>query len=160
MSKHTWTTRPIEQRDWETWCRLFKSYGDFYETPIDEDQLRLVWSWIHEDRSVEAIAVVAEGDTGDPVGIAHLRSWVRPLRGEIAGYLDDLFVDSDFRGSGAVDALFNAVTELGAERGWSIVRWTTADDNYRARTAYDRVAARTGWITYEMHIDVDHNDNR
>jgi ribosomal protein S18 acetylase RimI-like enzyme len=152
MSSLTWTTRPIEQRDWHAWCRLFKAYGSFYDVVISEDQLRRVWSWIHEDHSVEAIVVVAQGDVTEPVGLAHLRSWVRPLRGEIAGYLDDLFVDPDSRGSGAVDALFDAIAELGVDRGWSIVRWTTADDNYRARSAYEHVATRTGWITYEMDI--------
>lgn len=152
MSKLTWTTRPIEQRDWETWCRLFQAYGDFYNSPLSEENLRLVWSWIHDDRSVEAIAVVPAGDSTEPVGIAHLRSWVRPLKGEIAGYLDDLFVDPDLRGSGAADALFDAIRAMGVDRGWSIVRWTTADDNYRARSAYDRVATRTGWITYEMDL--------
>ena len=40
------------------------------------------------------------------------------------------------------------------ERGWSIVRWTTADDNYRARAVYDELATRTTWITYDMTPDV------
>jgi GNAT superfamily N-acetyltransferase len=130
----------------------FKSYGKICESPISDDQLRLVWSWIHADRSVEAIAVVPGGEENDPAGIAHLRSWVRPLRGEVAGYLDDIFVDPQNRGSGAADALFEATRALGVKHGWSIVRWTTADDNYRARSAYERVATRTGWITYEMDL--------
>lgn len=154
MSKPTWTTRPLEQRDWDAWCRLFKSYGEFYESPISDDQLHRVWAWIHEDQLIDGIAVVSEGDLSEPVGIAHLRSWVRPARGEIAGYLDDLFVDPRCRGSGAVDALFDAIGVLASERDWSIVRWTTADDNYRARAAYDRVATRTGWITYELAVSV------
>src|SRR6476619_6192370 len=118
MSDATWTTRPLEQRDWDAWSRLFKGYGEFYESPISDEQLQLVWSWIHEDRSIDGIAVVVEGDAGEPVGIAHLRSWVRPLKGEIAGYLDDLFVDPAFRGSGAADALFDAIRAIGVDRGW------------------------------------------
>jgi hypothetical protein len=31
-----------------------------------------------------------------------------------------------------------------------MIRWTTADDNYRARGVYDRLATRTTWITYDM----------
>jgi GNAT superfamily N-acetyltransferase len=65
-------------------------------------------------------------------------------------YLDDLFVDPDHRGSGAVGALFDALNRLATERDWAIIRWTTADDNYRARTVYDRLATRTTWITYDM----------
>ena len=63
----------------------------------------------------------------------------------IAGYLDDLFVDPDARGSGAVDALFAEINRLALERNWAVVRWTTADDNYRARAVYDkRARARPG----------------
>jgi ribosomal protein S18 acetylase RimI-like enzyme len=152
MSNPRWTTRPIEQRDWEAWCRLFKDYAEFYERSISDNQLRIVWSWIHDDKLIDAIVVLPAGDAGEPVGIAHLRSWVRPLRGEIAGYLDDLFVDPRFRGSGAVDALFDAIRELGADRGWKIVRWTTADDNLRAQAAYERVSERTHWVTYELDV--------
>ena len=38
---------------------------------------------------------------------------------------------------------------MARERGWSVVRWITADDNYRGRGVYDRVAKRTMWITYD-----------
>jgi ribosomal protein S18 acetylase RimI-like enzyme len=75
---------------------------------------------------------------------------VRPLRGVVCGYLDDLFVEPAFRGSGAVDALFGEINRIALERDWAVVRWTTAEDNARARAVYDRVATRTAWITYDM----------
>ena len=31
-----------------------------------------------------------------------------------------------------------------------MVRWITADDNYRGRAKYDQHASRTMWITYDM----------
>ena len=50
-------------------------------------------------RTVEAlVAAPVDGDgneTGEIQGLAHLREWVRPLRGVKCGYLDDLFVDPD-----------------------------------------------------------------
>ncbi len=150
MNETTWMTRPLEQRDWEAWQRLFKGYCAFYKQATSEEHLRRVWSWIHEDHSVEAVVAVPAGDRGEAVGLVHMRSWVRPLRGEIAGYLDDIFVDPAVRGTGVVQALFAAIDATAVEQGWRIVRWTTADDNYRARRAYDRVATRTDWITYEM----------
>lgn len=144
MSDSQWMTRPVEQRDWDAWSRLFSGYCEFYEWPTSEQHLRRVWSWIHDEGSVEAIVAVPADGTGEPVGLAHLRAWVRPLRGEIAGYLDDLFVDPAARGTGVVEALFAPIDTTAIAHGWSIVRWTTADDNYRARTVYDRVATRTG----------------
>ena len=68
----------------------------------------------------------------------------------MSGYLDDLFVEPDVRGTGVVDALFQAIGALAAERGWDVVRWTTAADNHRAQAAYARVASRTTWVTYDM----------
>ena len=75
---------------------------------------------------------------------------MRPLRGVVCGYLDDLFVEPGRRGSGVVDALFAEINRIAVERDWPVVRWTTADDNYRARSVYDRLATRTTWITYDM----------
>jgi ribosomal protein S18 acetylase RimI-like enzyme len=47
------------------------------------------------------------------------------------------------------DALIDHLATMARERGWSVVRWITADDNYRGRGVYDRVAKRTMWITYD-----------
>jgi GNAT superfamily N-acetyltransferase len=150
MDEATWSTRRVERRDWDAWQRLFKGYCAFYARPTSEQHLRKVWSWIHDEHRVEAIVAVPAHGSGQPVGLAHLRSWVRPLYGEVAGYLDDIFVDPEARGTGVAQTLFSAIDAMATEQGWNIVRWTTADDNYRARAAYDRVATRTGWITYEM----------
>lgn len=68
----------------------------------------------------------------------------------ICGYLDDLFVDPEWRGTGAVEALFTEINRLALERHWAVVRWTTAVDNLRAQGAYDKVATRTSWVTYDM----------
>lgn len=150
----SWTVRPVGTDEFDTWTRLYRGYAAFYETPTSDEHQRLIWSWIHDDRSVECLVAVPVNDdgaeVGAPRGLAHLREWVRPLRGVTAGYLDDLFVDPDHRGSGAVDALFDEMNRLAVERDWAVIRWTTADDNYRARTVYDRLATRTTWITYDM----------
>ena len=150
----TWTVRSVREAEFDAWTRLYRGYAAFYETPTSDEHQQQIWSWIHDDRSVECLVAVPVdrecNETGDPQGLAHLREWVRPLRGVIAGYLDDLFVEPEHRGSGAVGALFAAINDRANERGWATIRWTTADDNYRARAVYDTLATRTTWITYDM----------
>lgn len=149
-----WCVRHVRDDEFEPWSRLFRGYAAFYRWPTSDEHQRQIWRWIHDDRTVEALVAVAVDDAGhetsEPRGLAHLREWVRPLRGVVCGYLDDLFVDPSTRGTGAVDALFGEINRLAMERDWAIVRWTTADDNYRARSVYDRLATRTTWITYDM----------
>jgi hypothetical protein len=31
-----------------------------------------------------------------------------------------------------------------------VIRWITAENNYRARGVYDRLATRTNWVTYDL----------
>ncbi len=52
-----------------------------------------------------------------------------------------------------MDALLTELRRVALARGWSVVRWITADDNHRARSVYDRYAERTMWITYDMATD-------
>jgi Acetyltransferase (GNAT) family. len=61
-------------------------------------------------------------------------------------------VEPDARGTGAVDALFDGLTTIARQRGWSKIRWITADDNHRARGKYDQVAERTMWVIYDMPV--------
>ena len=150
----TWKVRPVRADEFEPWTRLFRGYAAFYERETSDDHQQQIWSWIHERSWVEALVAVPVDDAGDevgePQGLAHLREWVRPLRGAVFSYLDDLFVEPAFRGQGVVDALFAEINRLALERSWPAVRWTTADDNYRARAVYDQIATRTTWITYDM----------
>ena len=149
-----WKVRHVDTSEFDAWTRLFRGYCDFYHWPTSEEHQRQIWGWIHEDEIVEALVAVEVDSSGaevaGPRGLAHLREWIRPLRGVRSGYLDDLFVDPEVRGGGAVDALFHEINQMAVDRGWDVVRWTTADNNYRARGTYDKIAQRTTWITFDM----------
>jgi ribosomal protein S18 acetylase RimI-like enzyme len=149
-----WKIRHVELGEFDAWSRLFRGYCDFYEWPTSDEHQQQIWEWIHDLGRVEALVAVESDDLGneidEPMGLAHLREWVRPLHGAICGYLDDLYVDPAKRGSGAVDALFSEMNRLALQRGWAVVRWTTAESNFRAQGAYDKVAQRTTWVTYDM----------
>jgi GNAT superfamily N-acetyltransferase len=133
------------------WRRLYDGYATFYKMPMNDEIAERVWGWINDPaHSVEAL--VARTHNGRVIGLAHFRSMPRPLNGSTAGFLDDLFVDPEFRGGRVADQLIKTLAELARQRGWTVIRWLTADDNYRARGVYDRHAKRTMWITYQMDL--------
>jgi ribosomal protein S18 acetylase RimI-like enzyme len=112
-----------------------------------------VWAWLLDPtHSVEGM--VAVDPSSRIQGLAHYRDFSRPSSASTGGYLDDLFVDPEVRGEGAADALLTDLKRIGQERNWTIIRWITADDNYRARGKYDQFAVRTPWITYDMEPDL------
>lgn len=131
------------------WEVLYAGYADFYRKAQTPEMRERVWSWIH-DQANEVECLLALDANSKPIGLAHFREFARPLDASRGGYLDDLFVAPTARGSGAAQALFDALRGEARRRGWTVVRWITADDNYRARGLYDNVATRTPWLTYDM----------
>lgn len=136
----------------DAWDTLYAGYAGFYRVRQTPEMRETVWGWIL-DPAHELEALIAEDTaTGTPIGLAHYRPYARPIAAAVGGYLDDLFVAPDRRGEGLADALIAAVADIGRARGWTVVRWITADDNYRGRGVYDRVATRTMWVTYEVKL--------
>lgn len=143
--------RAVREEDRPQWDSLYAGYAEFYgvaQTPAMRDT---VWSWLH-DEGAEVRGLVAEGEEGRLVGLTHFRPFARPLSATTGCFLDDLFVHPEARGLRVADALIAAVREVAKQNGWSVVRWITADDNYRARGVYDRVAAKTDWVTYDIKV--------
>ncbi len=108
-----------------------------------------MWGWLL-DPAHEVRGLVVRSPSGLVVGVAHFRPFPRPLRASTGCFLDDLFVDPEYRGGGAVDALLETLRAVARDKGWDTARWITADDNYRARAKYDQIGTRTTWITYDM----------
>lgn len=132
--------------DREQWATLYRDYAHRY--PVTDEVLATVWSWIL-DTGHEVEALVAD-DGGRLVGFAHFRAFARPTSATYGGYLDDVFVTPQARGGGIAEALLSRVAAIGAERGWTVLRWITAETNYRARAKYDKVAVRSDAVTYDL----------
>ena len=145
----TTSVRSVQDNEFFTWLDLYAGYGEFYEKPVTDEKALLVWSWISDPEN-ELEAYFAVDEEGAPIGLAHVREFVRPLDGTKGLYLDDLFVSPDARGAGAGSALLEALRDSARERGLSVVRWITAKDNETARRLYDRFAEKTKWVTYDL----------
>ena len=147
----TFEIRPVRDGDFFNWLPLFADYGDFYGTPVPDEKALLVWSWLTAGTHGLS-AFVAQKDDGSLVGLAHYRTFARPLAGGTGVYLDDLFVAQDERGNGIGTALIGRVKDVAAEQHSGIVRWVTAPDNEEAQVLYDKLAERTSWVTYDLTV--------
>jgi GNAT superfamily N-acetyltransferase len=147
-----WCGRAARAKDFDAWAELFAAYCEFYERPSTAEHRRRVWSWIEAGKIHCLFVVPTAAPDAPPGGLAHVRSMPSPLRGTMTGFLDDLFVSPAARGRGAFECLMASIRDLAAAEGWPQVRWITAADNGRARSAYERIATKTDWVTYQLDI--------
>lgn len=143
--------RPVRADDRSQWDTLYQGYADFYKVTQTPEMRETVWSWLL-DETKESRGLLAVSPDGKVLGLTHFRPFARPLSATTGCFLDDLFVSSDARGLGVADALIEAVRGVAAENGWSVVRWITAENNYRGRNVYDRMACKTNWVTYDIKL--------
>jgi GNAT superfamily N-acetyltransferase len=143
--------RPLHLHDKSDWVALYHGYADHYQVSLTEKGLAATWDWLMDDDH-PSTGLVAVKD-GQVIGLAHYRGMPSPLRGIEIGFLDDLFVEPDNRGERVGEFLLKALKDIAKERDWPVIRWITRDDNYRARSLYDRVAVKFDWNTYEMLTD-------
>ena len=140
--------RAVTEEDRASWRKLYRGYRDFYKVPHSDEAIDTVWSWLH-DSDHETRGLVALVD-GVPLGLAHYRTFARPLSASHGLFLDDLFTSSEARGRGVGSALLARLAEIVRDENATVVRWITAGDNATARSLYDRVSMQTPWVTYDL----------
>ena len=137
------TLRGDERSAWEP---LWKGYLDFYETALAEEVYDTTWARLHDPN--EPMHLLGGYVGGRLQGIVHYlyhRScWTV---GDYC-YLQDLFVAKEARGRGLGRALIEVVYDMARAAGASRVYWLTHESNSTARTLYDRLADRPGFIQY------------
>ena len=143
--------RLLEQKDKENWSKLYNGYADFYKVPMNKEILETLWRWIHDDgHIVNGICYELEDKI---VGIAHFRTMPRPIKGQYIGFLDDLFVEPEFRGQQIAQKLINHLKSLSKANNWDGIRWITHSSNDIAKKLYDKIANNTGFELYELKRD-------
>ena len=140
--------RFLEQKDKEKWAKLYNGYADFYKVPMNSGILDTLWDWIHDDNHIiNGICYELEGKI---VGIAHYRTMPKPIKGQYIGFLDDLFVEPDFRRKKIAQKLINHLKSLSKDNNWDGIRWITHSSNDNAKKLYDKIANNTGFELYEL----------
>jgi ribosomal protein S18 acetylase RimI-like enzyme len=140
--------RKLEQKDKENWTKLYKGYANFYKVPMNTGVLDTLWSWIQdENHDVKAICFVLESKI---VGIAHYRTMPRPIKGQYIGFLDDLFVEQEFRSQKIAQKMISHLRSLSKANNWDGIRWITHSSNKTAKILYDKIGKNTGFELYEL----------
>ena len=143
--------RKLERKDKENWIKLYCGYAKFYKVAMNQEILDTLWEWIHnETHDVNAICYEFKGKI---VGIAHYRTMPRPIKGQYIGFLDDLFVEPEFRGQQIAQKLIIYLKSLSKANNWNGIRWITHSSNENAKKLYDKIANNTGFELYELKGD-------
>lgn len=140
--------RAVTAGDHDKWSDLWRSYLQFYKTELPPEVYAASWQRILDPDTPMHSALAFRGD--EAIGLVnflyHKSFWVTRDR----RYLNDLYVSTDARGSGAGESLIRYVDTHAAGCGAGEVYWLTAQDNLTARRLYDRVATLTPFIKYKI----------
>lgn len=141
------TIRDIEPTDRAAWGALWTKYLAFYETVLPENVFETTFARLMTDAPHEFNGFVAE-EGGKLIGLTHYLFHRHAWKEEDVCYLQDLFVDNTCRGSGAAQALIEAVYDAADRQGAPSVYWMTQSFNTVGRRLYDRIGRRTPFIRY------------
>lgn len=140
----------IKKKHYEVWIELYHKYAEYYQVDIPKDNFDLTWKWLTSE-NYPFWGILADVDS-KIVGFAHFRSLPSPLDSCEVGFLDDLFVLQEYRGKKIGYSLIEKVHQIGKSKNWPYINWITKDDNYTARTLYDKISTKTDWNFYELTV--------
>ena len=148
MDLYPLEVRPINNLDHTRWLELWSGYLKFYETILTEEQTQLTWERLQDPvYNLQGLAVISRGLV---VGIAHYLFTPSSWALIDYCYLEDLFVDQNFRGVGAGRSLIDAVIVAARAKGSGRVYWTTKESNTRARVLYDSYSLASEFVQYYL----------
>ncbi|MDN3496944.1 GNAT family N-acetyltransferase [Planococcus sp. APC 4015] len=142
---------PLTESDRDDWLALWAAYLEFYESEIPSEQTALTFARIVDERH-PIQGAIARDAAGRAVGIVHWFTHPTTWSDGPYVYLEDLYVVPDVRGGGVGRRLIGTVTDWARDAGASKVYWLTQSHNATARVLYDKVAADTGFVHYEVDL--------
>lgn len=143
--------RPAEVRDVPDILRLIRALAEYeklaHEVVATEDDLRA--SLFGERPAAEVLLAV---ESGRPVGLALFFQNYSTFLARPGIYLEDLFVELEFRGRGLGKALLQAVAQKAVQRGCGRFEWSVLDWNTPAIEFYRSLGARpqADWTIFRV----------
>ena len=145
------TVRQIQVEDKSSWQELYLSYLKFYESEPVESSTELLWNRLTKGEP-KVQGLVAESN-GEIVGFAHFHYQVSTWSDTFNCYLEDLYVTEGSRGNGVATTLIAEVKKFAIEHDCSELFWITKESNQTARKLYDKVAAVSDFVRYEIRLE-------
>lgn len=146
--------RPVARADFAQWKPLWDGYNAFYgragRSALPPEVTDATWSRFFDPQE-PMHALVAEL-CQQIVGLTHFLYHRSTIQIAPTCYLADLFTADAARGRGVGRALIGAVYEHAKCAGVPRVYWQTHETNAVARSLYDRVAERSGFIVYRHSV--------
>jgi ribosomal protein S18 acetylase RimI-like enzyme len=143
--------RPARAEDEQDWIAMWRDFTKTGPEPCAPDAAAAVWRRV-TDPSDPMKCVVAVGSEDRAVGfvlyLTHAYSWSTRL----VCYLLDLYVRPEERRQGLGRALIDALADIGRADGWLKIYWMAQADNAAARALYDKVAARSPLVRYDLYL--------
>src|SRR5437870_9544607 len=122
--------------------------------PNAEDQQRLIADGFGAHPRFEAWLAFWQSESM-PVGYAVFFETYSTFRAAPTLYLEDIFVQPDYRRRGIGSALLRHCIQLAHDRGCARMEWTCLDWNRKAQQVYERIGARhlSEWYLYRLTRD-------
>jgi GNAT superfamily N-acetyltransferase len=150
MSEQTTILRDPTAADERAWRELWLGYNAFYEASIPESVTLRTWQRVLDPNSpIFGRLAVVNGDlVGLSVSVVHEGTWtLAPLC-----YLEDLFVQPEFRRRGLGRLLIQDLVDRAKSRGWSRLYWHTRSSN-PARRLFDEFLLADDFVRYRLIFD-------
>jgi GNAT superfamily N-acetyltransferase len=146
--------RFVTRDDHEKWLPLWDGYNAFYgrsgATALAPGITAMTWSRFFD--AYEPVHGLVAERGGELLGLTHYLFHRSTTAIEPLCYLQDLFTSENARGKGVGRALIEGVYRQAKLAGSPRVYWQTHETNLTARTLYDKVAERPGFIIYRKLI--------
>lgn len=138
---------PLSQSTFNQWLPLWQAYLKFYQTELCTTQATLSWERITNPEQIDMFGYALMHD-GQMIGFVHLISHMSMWTEKPYCYLQDLFIDENFRNHGFARQLIEHSYHV-CHENFDRVYWLTHESNHTAQLLYDRIATKTGFIQYK-----------
>lgn len=151
MNGAGFTVEPAAPADCGEILRLIRALAEYEklagEVVASEDKLS---RWLFSERP--AAECLLARSAGRPVGFALFFHNFSTFRGAPGLYLEDLFVEPEYRGRGIGRTLLAHLAQLALERGCERLEWAVLDWNRPAWTFYASLGARplSDWTLHRL----------